>query len=52
MPATNPDKTLAKEEGRKWYKGGKTCPNGHTWRRYVSNNTCVECILENNKKGK
>ena len=36
-------KAEAKELGRNWYPSNKECKNGHKWRRYAKNGTCVQC---------
>lgn len=42
-------KQEAKQQGLKFYFTGKLCKNGHTSKRYVSGNHCVECSQLNSK---
>lgn len=47
MLPTNRKDALA--NGEKYYFNGKTCPQGHTSKRYSHNSVCYDCVMESNK---
>lgn len=42
----------AKVAGEKYYFTGRTCPHGHTCKRFTSNKQCFECNSERRRKPK
>lgn len=50
MPAPSEAKSRAIEAGRDRYFTGEPCKNGHVAERRVSNNTCVECLKDTQRR--